>query len=312
MYVLFRLHSRWESSPLPPDQRLRQNITCATSSAVTAVGSFLLFHLFRRCVVLKSPLQIQCRGLVAPCNTCRHEKALHRTCCREAIHWQGETDTLPPFCSAASSLLASGGGRKRKVASNQTPTNTPCASTAIWQASSQLCIRLHCCTQNHHHSYVSGFTVIHRITITAMYQDSLSYTEPPSQLCTRLHCYTQNHHHSYVSGFTVIHRTTITAMYQASLSCTEPPSQLCIRLHCHTQNHNHSYVSGFTVVHRTTITTMYQASLSHTEPPSKLYIRFHYYTQNHHHSYISGFTVTHRTTITVIYQASLSHTEPPS
>ena len=43
-----RLHSRWESSPLPSDQPLGQNITCATSSAVTAVGSLLLFHLIHR------------------------------------------------------------------------------------------------------------------------------------------------------------------------------------------------------------------------------------------------------------------------
>ena len=28
-----------------------------------------------------SPLQIQCWGLTVPYNTCRHEKALHRTCC---------------------------------------------------------------------------------------------------------------------------------------------------------------------------------------------------------------------------------------
>ena len=28
-----------------------------------------------------SPLQIQCWGLTVPINTCRHEKALHRTCC---------------------------------------------------------------------------------------------------------------------------------------------------------------------------------------------------------------------------------------
>ena len=37
-----------------------------------------------------------------------------------------------PFRGAAHSLLASGEGRKRKVTSNQTPTDTPRASTAIW------------------------------------------------------------------------------------------------------------------------------------------------------------------------------------
>ena len=50
MHVLFCLHSRWESSPLPPDQPLGQNITCMTSSAVTAIGSFLLFRLIHRWV----------------------------------------------------------------------------------------------------------------------------------------------------------------------------------------------------------------------------------------------------------------------
>ena len=43
-----------------------------------------------------------------------------------------------PFRGAARSLLASGEGRKRKETSNQTPTNTPCASTAIWQACIQI------------------------------------------------------------------------------------------------------------------------------------------------------------------------------
>ena len=104
VYVLYRLHSRWESSPLPPNQSLGQNITCTTSSAFTAVGSSLLFRLFHRWVVQKSPSQIQCQGLTAPCNTCHHEKALHSTCCREAIHWQGETDTLLPFSRCCTQL----------------------------------------------------------------------------------------------------------------------------------------------------------------------------------------------------------------
>ena len=46
-----------------------------------------------------------------------------------------------PFHGAARSLLASGDGRKRKVTSNQTPTNIPCASTAIWQAC--VCVSLY-------------------------------------------------------------------------------------------------------------------------------------------------------------------------
>ena len=54
----------------------------------------------------------------------------------ERLYTDRERLTLcPPFRCAARSLLASGEGRKRKVTSNQTPTNTPRASTAIWQAS---------------------------------------------------------------------------------------------------------------------------------------------------------------------------------
>ena len=121
------------------------------------------------------------------------------------------------------------------------------ASLSHTEPPSQFSTKIYCHTQNHHHSYVSGFTVVHRTTITAMYQASLSHTEPPSQICIRLHCHTQKHHHSYVPGFTVIHRTTITAMYQASLSYTEPPLQLCIRLHCCTQNHHHSSSSSSVV-----------------------------------------------------------------
>ena len=49
VYVLFCLHSRWESS-LPPDQPLGQNITCMTSSTIPAIGSFLLFRLIHRWV----------------------------------------------------------------------------------------------------------------------------------------------------------------------------------------------------------------------------------------------------------------------
>ena len=157
MYVLFRLHSRWESSPLPPDQLLGQNITCAISSAVTDVGSFLLFRLIHRLVqpdppftavgsillfrlihrwvVQKSPSQIQCVGAsrhpVTPATTRRHCIGL----AVERLFTGRERLTLcSPFHGAACSLLASGEGRKRKVTSNQTPTNTPCASTAIGQA----------------------------------------------------------------------------------------------------------------------------------------------------------------------------------
>ena len=106
MHVLFRLHSRWEFSPLPPDPPLGHTSPVQSHPLSQPFGSFLLFRPFRRWVVQKSPLQIQCRGLAAPCNTCRHEKALHRTCCREAIHWQGETDTLPPFSRCCTQLAS--------------------------------------------------------------------------------------------------------------------------------------------------------------------------------------------------------------
>ena len=157
VYVLFHLHSRWEAS-LPPDPPLGQNITCVTSSTVTAVGSFLLcgtkYNLcdLIRChshwefsplpphpllghVSLVQPLPLSqplgvssssacstvglhksrpcrfsvgaSRHPVTPAATRRHciglaverlltgreRLTLHRTCCGEAIDWQGETDT---------------------------------------------------------------------------------------------------------------------------------------------------------------------------------------------------------------------------
>ena len=104
MYVIFCLHSCWESSPLPPDPPLRQNITCTTSSAVTAIGSFILFHLFHCWVIQKSLLKIQCWGLMVPYNTCHHEKALHRTCCGRLYTARERLTLCSPFCCAASNV----------------------------------------------------------------------------------------------------------------------------------------------------------------------------------------------------------------
>ena len=160
MYVLFRLHSRWESSPLLPDQPLGQNITCATSSAFTAIGNPPLLpdpplgHIsLVQPLPLSQPLGVSSssacstfglyksrphrfsvgasRHPVTPAATRRHCIGL----AVERLFTGRERLTLClPFRGAARSLLASGEGRKRKVTSNQTPTNTPCASTAIWQA----------------------------------------------------------------------------------------------------------------------------------------------------------------------------------
>ena len=147
MYVLFRLHSRWESSPLPPDQPLGQNTTCVTSSPVAAVGSFLFFRLFHHWVVQKSPSQIQCRGLAAPCNTCRHEKTLHRTCCGEAIHWQGETDTLHRTCC----------GEAYTDRERLTLYRTCCGEAIHWQRETDTLHRT-CCGEAIHWQVETGTT----------------------------------------------------------------------------------------------------------------------------------------------------------
>ena len=134
MCDLIRCHRRWEFSPLPPDpplghislvqpHPLSQPLGVSSSSACSTVG----LYENRPCRFSVGAS----RHPVTPAATRRHCMGL----AVERLSTGRKRLTLcSPFRGAARSLLASSEGRKRKVTSNQMPTNTPCASTAIWQA----------------------------------------------------------------------------------------------------------------------------------------------------------------------------------
>ena len=99
-----------------------------TSSAFATVGTFVLLRLLYHWVMLISPLQFGSGALRHP----QTPAATRRYCIGLAVDrlctGRERLTLCSPFHVAARSLLASGEGWKRKVTSNQTPTNTLDAS----------------------------------------------------------------------------------------------------------------------------------------------------------------------------------------
>ena len=127
-FLFFHLIHRWDILLIQP-RSLQQPVKICSSSACWIVGSY-------RCY----PCRCGVGNLTVSSNICRHKEVQHRTYCGEAVYWQRQTDALcSPVCGAACSVAGQQWRQKQGITSSQTPTNFV-HPKAIWQVFVNQCL----------------------------------------------------------------------------------------------------------------------------------------------------------------------------